>query len=151
MLKTKQRKKEEKEKKICEKPASEAASDTGSKAFGTGGLSSLMLTTSESESKMPPLLQSTSLPMVHLNNRTGHCQIRQGTGEWAPTQEVSGLNSLHSIQYVQASLISQLVVLTPHNLVFAKGFLSFLHSFEVVLSLKFDNAKRDDCCWRNYL
>ena len=55
------------------------------------------------------------LPKAHLNNRKRHCQIQQETGEWAPTQDVSGLNSLHSIKYVWASLISQLVFFRPNS------------------------------------
>ena len=56
--------------------------------------------------KRCPFLLRTPLPKAHLNNRKGHCQIQQETGEWAPTQDVSELNSLHSIKYVWTSLIS---------------------------------------------
>lgn len=57
MFKTKQRKK-----KICEKPASEAASEIVSKAFGTGGLSSLMRQLQKVRAKCPLSFKALPFP-----------------------------------------------------------------------------------------
>lgn len=95
---------------------------------------------SESESKVPPPLPwSTSLLGASLNNGTGHCQIRQETGDWAPAQDVSGLNSRHSVKYMQAPFVSQLAFLRSNNPANpANGFLFFPHSFGVIPSLNPD-------------
>lgn len=69
-----------------------------------------------------PLTLKYSLPRAHLSNRTRHCQMLQETGEWALTQDVSGLNFLHSIKYLWVLLISQWVFLWPNNPAFANGF-----------------------------
>lgn len=83
---------------------------------------------------LPP--EASAFPGHSLNNRPGHCQIRQETGEWALTQDVSGLNSLHSITYAGAPLISQLTFFLPSDPAFANSSLSFPHSFGVIPSLK---------------
>lgn len=80
------------------------------------------MTTPEREGRcVPSPLKPLLSPGHSLNNRPGHCQIRQETGEWALTQDVSGLNSLHSIKYVGAPSISQLMFFLPSDPAFANS------------------------------